>query len=63
MTWRETNGTRPRVKADKLYVKFRNGLCSKTPYTVKTTRWEYRGDNDPWDVVAYAVPDEEARAA
>lgn len=58
MTWRETNGCKPRTRAAKVHVRFRNGLESKQPYTVSTTRWSHRGDNDPWDVVAYAVPDE-----
>ena len=53
MKWVETNGRKPRTKAEKVHVRYRNGLTSKAPYTVSTTRWSQTGDD--WDVMAYAT--------
>ena len=56
MKWVETHGVKPRTRAEKAHLRFRNGLESKQPYSVGTTRWSHVGDD--WDVVAYAAAEE-----
>ena len=56
--WRETRGRKPDTSAEAVFVRYRNGLESKAAYSVATTRWSHLA-NDPWDVVAYRVPEEE----
>ena len=54
--WRAVKGVRPDTSALEVFVRFRNGLESKAAYKVATTRWTDLGD--PWDVVAYRLPDD-----
>lgn len=62
MRWVRTTGVQPRTRAEKVYVKFRNGLVSKQAYPVKGLRWSDLGD--AWDIVAYfAIDEREEQAA
>ena len=60
--WRDTNGRKPNTSATHVFVRYRNGLESKAAYPVETTRWDHRESN-PWDVVAYRVPEEDRSEA
>ena len=59
--WRAVKGVRPDTSALEVFVRFRNGLESKAAYKVATTRWTNVGD--PWDVIAYRVPEEDRSEA
>lgn len=60
--WYPTKGIRPNTSAEKVFVRLRGGIESKTPWKVSTTRWHYVGDD--FDVMAYRAevdePKEEA---
>lgn len=51
MTWKETNGRKPRTGEALLQLRFRNGLESKEAYTAdQISRWWH--DHTDWDVMA-----------
>ena len=56
--WRNATGHPPRTKAEKVFVRYRNGLESKEAYPTRGQRWSDLGQ--PWDIVAYRIPEEEA---
>jgi hypothetical protein len=56
MKWVETQGSMPRTKAAKVFVRYRCGLESKQAYPVKGQRWSVTGAD--FDIMAYAVPAE-----
>lgn len=56
MRWVRATGVQPRTKAEKVYVKYRNGLVSKQAYPVARQRWSHIGQD--WDIVAYFATEE-----
>lgn len=60
MNWLRNKGYQPKIEG-KVFVEYRCGMVSKVPYTVRTQRWTIIGDD--FDIVAYAVPEDVAKAA
>lgn len=61
MKWVDSKGIMPRIKAEKVFVRYRCGIESKAPYPVKSQRWGYTGSD--FDIVAYCVPAERMEEA
>jgi hypothetical protein len=61
MKWVAAQGVMPRIKAQKVFVRYRCGLESKQAYPVKGQRWSHQGND--FDIMDYAVPADEALAA
>jgi hypothetical protein len=59
--WVETKGIMPRIRAEKVFVRYRCGIESKAAYTVKSQRWSLTGSD--FDILAYSVPVERADIA